>query len=191
MHPIPPLPRRLTNTLLGAFLLAIAATFAPMAAMAGEKELTIQSSLDALPERVRAMRADILEAARSGDIEEMRPVLETNELMPTVSFGGASDPIAFWKETSGDKKGREILAILIEILEMPFVRLRKGTSNEMFVWPYLAELDLEKLTPEQEVDLYRLVKPAELKTMREFGGYIWYRLGIGPDGTWHFFVAGD
>ncbi|MGI9386706.1 MAG: hypothetical protein ACR2OX_04690 [Methyloligellaceae bacterium] len=179
------------NTLLGAFLLAIAATVAPMAAMAGEKELAIQSSLDALPERVRAMRDAILEAARTGDIEEMRPVLESNELMPTVSFGGASDPIAYWKESSGDKKGREILAILVEILEMPFVRLSKGTSNEMFVWPYLAEIDLEKLTPEQEVDLYRLVKPVEVKAMQEFGGYIWYRLGIGPDGTWHFFVAGD
>lgn len=190
MTPIP-LPTRLLNTLLGALLLALAVDAAPSLAVAAEKQPEIQTSLDALPERVRAMRADILEAARSGDIEEMRPVLESNELMPNVSFGGASDPIAFWKETSGDKKGREILAILIEILEMPFVRVAKGTSNEMFVWPYLAELDLEKLTPEQEVDLYRLVKPAELKSMREFGGYIWYRLGIGPDGTWHFFVAGD
>ena len=182
---------KLIRYALAALLLTIAPTTAPVAAMAGEKELAIQASLDALPERVRAMRDAILEAARTGDIEEMRPVLESNELMPNVSFGGAKDPIAYWKESSGDKKGREILAILVEILEMPFVRLAKGTSNEMYVWPYLAELDLEKLTPEQEVDLYRLVKPVELKSMREFGGYIWYRLGIGPDGTWHFFVAGD
>ena len=175
----------------GVFLLAAGLMFSPAHTLAGEKKPVIQTDLNALPERVRAMRAAILEAARTGDIEEMRPVLESNELMPTVSFGGANDPIAYWKENSDDKKAREILAIMIEILEMPFVRLSKGTSNEMFVWPYLSRIDPKKLTPQQEVDLYRLISPAEAKTMREFGDYIWYRLGIGPDGTWHFFVAGD
>jgi hypothetical protein len=33
--------------------------------------------------------------------------------------------------------------------------------------------------------------PDEAKNMKEFGSYIHYRLGLGPDGTWHFFVAGD
>ena len=108
-----------------------------------------------------------------------------------VSFGGDTDPVRFWRETSTDKKGLEYLAAMVEILQMPYVRLRAGTDNEMYIWPYLAELDLEKLEPAQDVDLYRLVSPAEAKTMREFGGYIWYRLGIGRDGTWHFFVAGD
>jgi hypothetical protein len=27
--------------------------------------------------------------------------------------------------------------------------------------------------------------------MLAFGVYSFYRVGIGPDGTWHFFVAGD
>ena len=179
-------------------LLALAAVFCTSSAErvlgpapARAAELEIQTNLDALPPRVRAMRTAILEAARSGDVEELRPVLESNELKPQVSFGAVKDPIAHWKETSGDKQGREILAVLIDILEMPFVRTKAGTDDEMYIWPYLAEADLEKLTPAQEVDLYRLVKPTEATAMREFGGYIWYRLGIGRDGTWHFFVVGD
>ncbi len=159
--------------------------------LAGDKPPAVQTDLSVLPEAVRATRAAILEAARSGDVEEVRAVMEMNELMPQVSFGGDTDPVRFWRETSGEKTGREYLAAMAEILEMPFVRLRVGTSNEMTIWPYLAEMDLNALTPAQEVDLYRLVSPAEAKTMREFGGYIWYRLGLGPDGTWHFFVAGD
>lgn len=151
----------------------------------------VYSSVAKLPAPVRAMRDAILEAARSGDIEALRPVLESNELKPTVSFGGADDPVEFWKQTSGDGRGREIMAVMSEILEMPFARIDAGTSNEMYVWPYLAELPLEKLTPAQQVDLYRLVTPEELKTMKQFGGYIHYRLGIGRDGTWHYFVAGD
>jgi hypothetical protein len=149
------------------------------------------SASDKLPDPVARMHAAILDAARTGEIEKMRSVLEMNKNMPKVSFGGASDPISFWKQSSGDKKGREILAALVSILEMPWVRTGEGTSGEMYVWPYLAEADLEKLSPPEEVDLYRLVSPQEAQIMREFGGYIWYRLGIGADGTWHFFVAGD
>lgn len=137
------------------------------------------------------MHGAILEAARSGDIETLVPVLEMNELKPTVSFGGSEDPITFWKRTSGDGEGRQILATLSEILEMPYAHVNAGKDEEMYVWPYLAEQSLDKLAPAQLVDLYRLVTPEEVKAMKEFGGYIHYRLGIGRDGTWHYFVAGD
>ncbi len=183
---------RTAKTLMGLAMAALlTAGLASGPVSAGSTAVTIETDIAKLPERVRAMYTSILEAARSGDMEEMRSVLEANELMPQVSFGGADDPIAYWKETSGDKAGREILAVLVNVLSMPYVHTAKGTDNEIYVWPYLSQADLAKLTPEQEVDLYRLVKPVEAKAMREFGGYIWYRLGIGPDGTWHFFVAGD
>ncbi len=151
----------------------------------------IHTDLSVLPERVSNTRAAILEAARGGDIEEMLPVLEMNELPPTVSFGKTDDPIAFWKEVSGDGEGREILATLVEILEMPFARTNAGTPEEMYIWPYLARIAPNKLTPAQKVDLFQLVSPEEAKKMEDFGDYIYYRLGIGRDGTWHFFVAGD
>ena len=41
----------------------------------------------------------------------------------------------------------------------------------MYVWPYLAELPLGKLTSAQQVDLYRLMTHDEVKTMKEFGDY--------------------
>ena len=31
----------------------------------------------------------------------------------------------------------------------------------------------------------------DYKDMIDFGAYSFYRLGIAPDGTWHFFVSGD
>lgn len=144
-----------------------------------------------LPAPVARMREQIIAAARTGDIERMRVVLEANELPPTVSFGGETDAIAFWKQQSGDPDGREILAIMIEILEAGFVHLDPGTAQEIFVWPYFYALPLGGLTPEQEVELYKLITPQDRAGMEEFGAYVFYRLGIGPDGTWHFFVAGD
>lgn len=144
-----------------------------------------------LPPPVRRMREQMIEAARTGDIEAMRPMLEVNELPPIVSFGDATDPIEFWRTAGGDPDGREILAIMIEILEAGFVHLDEGTPQDMYVWPYFYALPLDGLTPPQEVELYTLITPHDRRLMEEFGAYNFYRLGIGPDGTWHFFVAGD
>jgi len=181
------------RTLIGAlFFLIAGVSISSIESIAAKRSAPeIHSDLSVLPDRVKMMRYAILKAARSGDIEALLPVLESNELKPTISFGGADDPIEHWKQSSGDGQGLEIMAIMTEILEMDFARTDTGTSNEMYVWPYLAELPLAKLNPKQHVDLYRLMSPDEVKSMKEFGDYIHYRLGIGRDGTWHFFVAGD
>ena len=51
-------------------------------------------------------------------------------------------------------------------------------------------MPLKALTPAQRVELFRIVTGADYKDMVEFGAYSFYRLGIAPDGTWHFFVVG-
>lgn len=143
-----------------------------------------------LPTPVQEMREAILAAVRSGEIEDLRPALEWNELRPHIADQPVDDPIAYWKKISGDGQGREILAILADILDCPHAVLPIGKdieNNLVFVWPGLAEADLAKLTPQQEVALYRLVKPAELEAMRENKRWQWWRLAIGADGTWHSF----
>ena len=144
-----------------------------------------------LPAPVARIREQILEAARSGDIERLRPIIDGNGITPTFSFGGETDAIAFWKETSGDSEGRELLAIMSEIFEAGFLHSGAGTADEIYIWPYFAEIPLDKLTPAQQVELYRLVTAQDVKDMREFGSYIFYRAGITPDGQWQYFVAGD
>ncbi|HEX7073307.1 MAG TPA: hypothetical protein VF226_04640 [Hyphomicrobiaceae bacterium] len=146
-----------------------------------------------LPRPVQEMREAILAAVHSGDIEELRVALEWNELPPHVADEPVEDPIAYWKKISGDGEGREILAALGEILECSPTALPIGDdieNNLVYVWPGLAEADLSKLTPQQEVALYRLVSPAEAKAMREANRWQWWRLAIGADGTWHTFHKG-
>lgn len=140
-----------------------------------------------LPEPVAAMRDRILEAAHSGDVEEMVPVLQSNELMPMLADKRVEDAAAFFKEESADGTGRDILAIMMNVLQSGYVKLNVG-GTETYVWPYFAEIPLDTLTPAQEVELYRVVPAAEVKAMRAAGKYLHYSLGIGPDGTWHYFV---
>ena|SRR6185295_3419913 len=151
----------------------------------------IVTDLTRLPAPVARTRARILEAARSGDVEQLAAVMQSGETMPIFTFGDEKNPLIYWRANYPDSGGVEVLAILINILEAGFVRIDPGTPQEMYVWPYFAFTPLKTLTPEQKVALFRIVTGADYKEMNEFGAYIFYRLGIAPDGTWHFFVSGD
>lgn len=152
----------------------------------------IITNLDTLPEPVKKMRVALVEAAASGDIERLRPLMSTGDDQTQISVGDApEDPIAALKSLSGDPDGREVLAILLDIISTSAALVDKGTPQETYVWPYFAEKNLDSLTPPEVVELYRIVTAGDVADMKEFGGYNFYRLGIGPDGKWKFFVAGD
>jgi hypothetical protein len=168
------------------------ATEAGEAAEGADPDLpTILRSEDAMPEPVRETRQKLMEAARSGDMERLRALMEAQPEPPSVSFGDPGDPIEYLKRLSSDADGREILAILLEVLESGFVQVAPETAEELYVWPYFAQYPLEALTPEQLVELFTIVTSADLEDMKSYGGYTFFRVGIAPDGRWLFFVAGD
>jgi hypothetical protein len=146
---------------------------------------------DGLPDKVKAMRRRILDATRTGELESLRPVIESNEMPPSFSGGDTDDPIATLKLLSGDDKGREILAILQEVMEAGYVHVDIGTPQEMYVWPYFTRYPLDKLSGPQMVELFRLITAGDFQDMQDKGVYSFYRVGIGPDGTWHYFEDGD
>jgi hypothetical protein len=142
---------------------------------------------NALPDPVKRMLTKIAAAAESGDIEAMRTVFESNELKPMVATSFVDDPIAFWKKASADGTGRDVLAAMLNVLSTGYVRVGQGKDN-IFVWPYFAEIDLATLTPAQEVELYRIVPPALAVPMKKAGKYSYYRLGVSPTGVWQYFL---
>jgi hypothetical protein len=144
-----------------------------------------------LPPAVAQTRARILAAARSGDLQKLLTVMQMGGKLPVFSFAEDKDPVGFWKANYPDSEGVEVLSILIDVLEAAFVHVDIGTPQEVYIWPYFARLPLKSLSPEQKVELFRIVTGADYKDMVEFGAYSFYRVGIAPDGTWHFFVAGD
>lgn len=180
-----------------ALLLALAS--APLSAQGIPAAPEISRDVETLPANVRRMRALILEAARTGDAEALRKPIEWNEVPP--SFGraaprGARGPamadelIRAFKTRSGDGQGRETMGQLVNMLAVGHARTGSG-AREMFVWPYFAALDPRRLTPDQEVDVHRVMGAAQLAEWREKGRYPFWRLGIGPDGTWHYFLGAE
>ena len=152
----------------------------------------ILTDFSILPFPTRRMRELILEATKEGDIEKLRALIGIGDSQTQLSLGGFDgDPIDFLKSQSGDDEGHELLAILEEVLEAGFVRMDKGTENEIYVWPYFFAYPLDKLNQRQRVELFRIATFGDYQDMKDFGGYIFYRVGISPNGKWQFFVAGD
>jgi hypothetical protein len=148
--------------------------------------------LSKLPRPAARMRELILEATKSGDVEKLRPLLGMGDGATTLSLGGVEgDLIDFLRQSSGDGQGQEILAILEEVLEAGFVHLDAGKPEELYVWPYFFAVPLATLTPPQRVELFRIVTAGDYEDMKSFGSYIFYRVGITPEGRWSFFLAGD
>jgi hypothetical protein len=188
--------------LLTVLLLASPAALAqqPGRASAPPKPPETSRDLEALPEQVRRMRSLIIDAVRTGDSEALRKPIEWNEVPPSFGKGAprgargpamASELVKLFRERSGDGAGRETMGQMLNLLAVGYARIHAGTRQEMFLWPYFAALDPRLLTPEQEVDAYRVLHADAVREWREKGRYPGWRLGIGPDGTWHFFAGAE
>jgi len=135
------------------------------------------------PAAVEATRVALLEAAEAGDYDALRPLLPTEF---RYTFGGPVEggPIAHWQtlERTTDERPLEALAA---ILKMPYV-----LSRGYYVWPWAYTVAERADLSEHERELLApLGSPDEL--VLDGTGYLGWRAGFEPDGTWAFFVAGD
>ena len=151
----------------------------------------VEYDLTKLPKPVARLREQIIEAAMTGDPEKLRPIVDANGEPPDFGPSNTGDPIGYLKLQSGDAGGREILAILIEVLDAGYVHVDVGTPDEMYIWPYFARHPIDKLSPPQLVELFKLVFAGDYEDMLSNGVYDYFRAGISPDGTWQYFTAGD
>ena len=140
-----------------------------------------------LPPAVAKMRRKILDAAYSGDMNRLKIAIQANEMPPIFSVNEIGDPIEFLERQSGDGKGMEILAILTTVLESDWVRLDAGKPQEMFLWPAWAAIPPDRLTQAQMVKVYKILTSSDFEEMKSLNHYTFYSVGIGPDGTWHWF----
>jgi hypothetical protein len=154
----------------------------------------VRYGTEGLPRPVLDVREAILGAVEAGEIEELRHVYDMGEPKPDLGAPPKTDAVAHWKGASADGQGRDVLAALSLILEAGYVTIPRGAdieNNQLYVWPYFAEVPLGQLTPRQDVELLRLVPASAAREMKEKGKYTHWRLVIGADGTWHTFRKGE
>lgn len=153
--------------------------------------IEVHRGTEGLPAKVVTTRQKLLDAAYSGDLSELKKVMQQNELPPSVSVNDVGDAISFLKTQSGDGEGLEMLAILTDLLESGWTRVEAGKPTEMYVWPYFAEKPVEQLTAQEKVELFKIITSGDYEEMKSEGRYKFFTVGIGPDGTWHYFRLAD
>ncbi|MFD1746199.1 hypothetical protein ACFSE1_12065 [Rhizobium helianthi] len=149
----------------------------------------IVRDLSKLPEPVAKLRESILEAAATGDIEKLRPLIAFDPAQMQV--GAEGDAIEAVKSLSGDPDGLEIMAIMMDLLQPGAAHINIGKPDEMYVWPYFVGKPLNSLTAPEKIELLRIVTAGDLMAMEEGNNYNFYRIGITPDGKWKLFAGGD
>ena len=124
-------------------------------------------------------------------IDALRPIFGGQRVAPIVApFQAVPDAVAHLRLQSGDPDGREILAILLELLEGGHVKVGEG-STQTFVWPYFAEVPLNELKPQHMVELYRILTSIDVEELERQGRYTFFRVGIAADGRVRYFSAGE
>ena len=134
-----------------------------------------------LPPAVAEAHAALLDAAASGDYEALRPLLPASGF--SYTFGGPvqGGPIAYWQQVEA-QSGERPIEILARILRMPYTLF-----GGRYIWPFAFDKQQEDLTAHERELLGDLAEAYSGAGT----GYLGWRAGIEPDGTWRFFIAGD
>lgn len=149
-------------------------------------ELTIAAAeQEGLPAEVADMRRFLLDAALRCDEQLFFTAVDEGDT--SYDFGGAQDPIGFWREL--EERGARPYAALVEmLLTTPAV----ADGEVAYVWPRVATGRPEDTTEEAWGELDSFYDAEEIERLRASDtGYLGWRVGIRPDGTWAFFVQGD
>ena len=66
-----------------------------------------------------------------------------------------------------------------------------SSQGKIYIWPWMATLKPEEITPAAVRDIDRLLGPGQAQALK--GGAIWpgYVLGIREDGLWLYFLSGS
>ena len=140
---------------------------------------------DELPAAVSETRSNILEAARAGDYNALRPVIKLDRFLSDYGFGASQpDPVRRW-ERLGDKPLRT-MAVLVQ---MPH-QIRETNEGTLYQWPRFGpDSEPGDMTADELKLLRQVMTEAEVRdAILPEVGYTAPRLGILADGTWWFFI---
>jgi hypothetical protein len=134
----------------------------------------------ALPPAVLEKRDQILRAAGERDYDAVARLADPDGFEYT--FGGPvpGGPARYWRDRAAE--GEDPLAALERILRLPYT-----LSSGHYVWPFAYDKTESQLTEYERSLLGDLVPGGRIGET----GYLGWRAGIRPDGSWVFFVAGD
>jgi hypothetical protein len=133
-----------------------------------------------VPAAVETKRAEILRAAEAKDYDGLARLADPN-IKYTFGSPVPGGPAAYWRKAA--RQGRQPLEALAAVLKLPYT-----LSRGLYVWPFAYDKTQDEIT-QYEATLLEKIPPGNVTVGPE--GYLGWRAGIRPDGSWIYFVSGD
>ncbi|HEX2241501.1 MAG TPA: hypothetical protein VHJ82_10230 [Actinomycetota bacterium] len=147
---------------------------------------------EGLPPAVADVRLEIARLAVACDYDGLETLALDGRDFFSFSFGADESPGRYWRR---DDRRYETLATLVRLFELPYVTSDFQESPDeptivVYSWPSANGPNPTEEDWQQLIDA-GLYTENEVEQMKDFGGYIGYRIGILEDGDWIYFIAGD
>jgi hypothetical protein len=133
-----------------------------------------------VPSAVESKRAEILRAAEAKDYDALAR-LTAPTFRYTFGEPVKGGPAAYWR--TAEQQGQRPLEALTAVVELPYT-----LSRGVYVWPFAYDKTADEIT-QYEATLLKKIPPDGAGVGPE--GYLDWRAGILPDGSWIYFVSGD
>lgn len=138
-----------------------------------------------LPDPVVATVARLREVAATGSYRDLARLASETPNFRSNAAGMTHQDYWYLKLRTGDWP----MAQVERVLAYRF-GTKQTANGKVYVWPWLAALAPDEITPAAARDIDRLLGAGQAEALRK--GEIWpgYVLGIAEDGTWLYFVSG-
>ncbi len=176
-------------------LLALVVVFSPMkkegsftadAPVPVINDLPLQAGL---PPAVEAKRQAIYAAALTRDYTTLAHLADP-EL--NYSFGGEFDGgFAAYMKFADEEEEKSAFEIILTLLRLPYAVTANSIKGDIYTWPSVFTVEPSKWTNEDIAMMKSFLTDEQIESYREYGGYIYYRIGIDASGKWIFYLAGD
>jgi len=139
-----------------------------------------------LPPLVEAKRQAIYKAAMARDYALL--AAEAGEDL-SYSFGGPVEGgFAEFLRMSEASEKESAFDIIPALLKMPYAVLG---DNLIYAWPSVFSKEPKDWTPEDISMMKTILTDEQIEQYRQFGHYLYYRIGITTEGKWIYYIAGD
>ena len=142
--------------------------------------------VEPLPPQVAATVQQLHEIAGAGSYRDLARLAERAPDFRSNNAGLSHADYWSLKMRTGDFP----MAHIEKLLSYRYT-IEPSSQGKIYIWPWMATLKPEEITPEAERDIDRLLGRGQAEALR--GGAIWpgYVLGIREDGLWLYFLSGS
>ena len=170
---------------IAASLLAAACEPPPVPVSVGTPVVDPPQAEAPMPSAVTATVEQLRKIGANGSYRDMAALADQTPDFRSNNAGMSHGEYWYLKMRTGDWP----MAQMERLLALPHA-VRPSARGKVYVWPLMATLQADQITPSVARDIDRLLGEGQAQAIRAGETWPGYVLGISEDGTWLYFVSG-